>query len=356
VRAARLALLALPAAALAVPPGAGAATPAAPPAAAARHFLDAYATADGRVVRRGDGGDVVSEGQAYGLLLAEVAGRPATARRIWEWTRAHLLRSNGLPAWHATADGTVLDPQSASDADVLLAWGLLRYAGPGAAGLHAEGRALAAAVLAHETAPVPGGGLVVVAGPWALGGSRPTVDPSYLMPGVFAALARLTGDARWAAAAGSAVTLVQGATAGGSRLPPDWALLDGTSLVPAAAPGGGSPVQYGPDAARLPLWFATACADQPRALAARWWTAVLSRPGRSGSQALTLAGQVLQPASGPLPLLTSAASARAAGEGRTSRGLLIRAAGEARRQPSYYGDAWAALGPALLARSLDQCG
>jgi endoglucanase len=37
---------------------------------AGRDFLDHYVEGDGRVVRRDEGGDVVSEGQAYGMLIA----------------------------------------------------------------------------------------------------------------------------------------------------------------------------------------------------------------------------------------------------------------------------------------------
>ena len=42
--------------------------------AAARSFLARYVNPNGRVVRRDQGGDTVSEGQAYGLLLSQVAG------------------------------------------------------------------------------------------------------------------------------------------------------------------------------------------------------------------------------------------------------------------------------------------
>ena len=41
-------------------------------ARAADRFLAGYVTGDGRVIRRDQGGDIVSEGQAYGMLIAEV--------------------------------------------------------------------------------------------------------------------------------------------------------------------------------------------------------------------------------------------------------------------------------------------
>ena len=51
--------------------------------AAARAFLTAYVDPDGRVVRRDQGGDTVSEGQGYALLLAVVLGDKARFQRVW---------------------------------------------------------------------------------------------------------------------------------------------------------------------------------------------------------------------------------------------------------------------------------
>jgi endo-1,4-beta-D-glucanase Y len=78
--------------------------------AAADRFLHRYVTSDGRVIRHDQGGDIVSEGQAYAMLIAESAGRPEVARTVWSWTRAHLGRPDGLFAWHASGSGAVEDP------------------------------------------------------------------------------------------------------------------------------------------------------------------------------------------------------------------------------------------------------
>jgi endoglucanase len=308
---------------------------------AADGFLARYVTGDGRVIRRDQGGDIVSEGQAYAMLLAEAAGRPERVRTIWSWTAAHLRGPDGLFAWHATGSGEVVDPQSATDADVLIAYALLRYAGPGEPELHAQGRRIAAAVLATESVTLPDGALLLVAGPWATATSPATVNPSYLMPGVFGALARLTGDDRWARTAAASVTAVRDLTADGRRLPPDWAVLAGRRLVAAPAPDGSAGVQYGPDAARLPVWFATACDADARALAGRWWQNALSSEARSGDS--------------PLGLMADAAAATAAGHREPARRLRSRAAALAARSSTYYGDAWAALGAALLDGSIDPC-
>lgn len=323
-------------------------------ARAAERFLARYVTSDGRVIRRDQGGDIVSEGQAYGMLVAEVVGRPALARTIWSWTSRHLGNREGLFAWHATGAGQVEDPQSATDADILIAYALGRYRGSGAAALHGAGRRVAGAVLAHEAVPLPDGTRFPVAGPWATSTSPPTANPSYLMPGVFHALARLTGDGRWTRAAGASVDLVRRLTDGGRRLPPDWAALATGRLAPASAPGGGAGVQYGLDAARVPLWFATACDAGARRLTAVWWQ-TLRADDRSAAGALTLTGKPIQSAGSPVTLLAGAAAATAGGEADAARVLRERAEALAANTPTYYGDAWAALGPALLDGRLVPC-
>jgi endoglucanase len=52
-----------------------------PEPAAAKRFLTRYVTADGQVVRRDQGGDTVSEGQAYAMLLTATSGDRDRFRR-----------------------------------------------------------------------------------------------------------------------------------------------------------------------------------------------------------------------------------------------------------------------------------
>ena len=317
--------------------------------------LARYARPDGRVVRLDQGGDTVSEGQAYGMLLAEVAGDHTAFGRIWNWTRDHLQLGSGLFAFHANAAGKVVNSQAASDADLLIAWALLRYTGPQAAGWHAAGRRVATAILAHEVTTGPGGTPVLAAGPWATG--RPaSLDPSYWSLAALRGIGQLTGGQQWRRLAAGAVSLTSNLTSRGRQLPPDWAELTATGVLrPEPAPDGSAPqVQYGLDAQRSVVWFAASCDSQAKSLAARWWP--LLRPGgRAQALALHPDGTVLEATSSTLPLVAAAAAARAAGDSTASQQLMRRATASQHSHPTYYGNAWLALSTALFGGSLGGC-
>jgi endo-1,4-beta-D-glucanase Y len=316
--------------------------------AAAQAFLNDYVDPNGRVVRRDQGGDTVSEGQAYALLLAEAAGDQATFDRIWTWTRSHLQEPGGLFAFRANPNGTVADPQPASDADVLIAWALIRMNGPRADDYHRAGLQVAGAVLAHETVR-RGDTLMLAAGPWATG-QPVTLDPSYWAPVAFEQLADATHDARWRALDDGTVNLSTELTGGGRMLPPDWARVDRTVPVPEPAPNRQSHfVQYGLDAQRLVVWLATSCNPSARQLAARL-DPLLS--AREDAVALDPSGLVLDQQTNATPLIAAAAAAQAAGSTARRDRLFDRAVNENRTTPTYYGTAWIALGRTLLTTHL----
>jgi endoglucanase len=314
--------------------------------AAAQDFLRRYVDPDGRVVRRDQGGDTVSEGQSYALLLAQVAGSRGEFGRVWDWTREHLARDDALLATRADADGTVTDHNSASDADVATAWALLRADGPRHAEYRRAGRALAAAVLDHETVHLPGGRLALAAGTWATGAPA-SLNPSYWILPAFRQLSKLTGDSRWDALAAESRSMLRGLSA---PLPPDWARADGAQISPTPAPDGAAPdVRYSLDAQRAIVW--ASLDDRARGIAAGTWH-VLDGRDQTQAQALALDGRIVDGAPHPVPLVASAAAAHAAGNRQAMETLLDRAAALEQRSSTYYGAAWVALGRALLTTHL----
>ncbi|MDQ3946350.1 MAG: glycosyl hydrolase family 8, partial [Actinomycetota bacterium] len=222
---------------------------------APRAFFDRYLEADGRVVRRDQGGDTVSEGQAYAMLLAVAEGDERRFSTVWEWAQAHLQRDDALLSWH-WADGRVTDRSSAADADLDAARALLaagkRFSRPA---FTEAGRRLARAILDHETAEADSR-LALLAGPWAT--DEGVLNPSYFAPCAYADLAEGTGDDRWLRLQDDTDDLVTPLT-GAGRLPPDWARLTGAGIEATGAPDGSNPPRYGPDAARLPIRLAEDC-------------------------------------------------------------------------------------------------
>lgn len=333
---------------------------------AAQNFLDHYLEPDGRVVRRDEGGDVVSEGQAYGMLIAVALDDEDRFRRIWDWTKSNLLRPDGLLAWR-WADGEVVDVNSAADADGDAARALLlagrRFADPA---LREEGQRLGDDILRSETAPVGtaaapppdgavppgqwvvGSGRMTVAGNWATA-SPHAVAPGYFNPRAEKELLHSSADRRWIDVSRTQRVLAW-QLLGTGQLPPDWATVDGAGHATPMSPPAGGRVQFGLDAARLPVRFAESCDPADRALAAAMRPLVASA---SEIPALrNLDGSSAGDWQHPVAVVSAAATEKAAGDLDAAAARLDAAAVLQQRYPTYFGSAWVALGRIMLTTSL----
>lgn len=327
--------------------GAGSAGDAAAEAASdPRAFLDTYVDDDGRVVRLDQGGDTVSEGQAYGMLVAAGVDDQETFDRIWGWTQRSLVREDGLISWR-WANGAVQDPSSAADADLDVARALLVAAERWDDPTYAEDAlTLGRAILDHETAAVPAG-LVLTAGSWATEGNDDgpwAFNPSYVSPVATTMLGEASGDPRWAELEAGSRAAVD-AVVDPATLPPDWAEIDASGAVQAAEGPGGLPVQFGYDAARTLLRHAESCDPADRAIAVEGREALGDDPAIASYD---LAGSPLSDVRSPLTLVAQAAGDAAAGDDEAALASIGAAADAQRDAPTYYGDAWAVLGPMLL--------
>jgi cellulose synthase (UDP-forming) len=316
----------------------------------ARSFMSAYVDPNGRVVRRDQGGDTVSEGQAYGMLLAVALDDQTRFNTIWSWTHSHLQQPNGLLAsdW---ANGRVASTLSATDADLDAANALV-LAGErfGNSRYRDQGMAIGRAILHHETTTV-GAGPVLVAGAWAR--TDPAViNPSYFSPRAYADLARLDHDSRWNLLASSSRSIITQLTGGGHALAPDWAAVplgSATAVTPIGDPshptGGGAPPASSYDAVRVAVRYAFSCVRADRRLAASLWPLYRNAPGRDG---YTLTGTPRSATNHAASFVAAAAAARAAGNRAAMNQMLNAAQAQNDAHPTYYGAAWLALGRTML--------
>lgn len=312
-------------------------------AATASAFLDRYVD-DGRVVRTDQGGDTVSEGQAYGLLLAVAADDEERFDQIWDWTTQNLQRDDLLLAWR-WKDGAVVDDQPASDADLDAARALVLAGDTFDRGdLRDDGTALGDALLDRMTASTALG-RILLPGPWATA-SPHAYNPSYASPAAFAVLSRASGDPRWQELAdGSRATT--SALLDANPLPTNWATVaaDGGVAIAGSASGEGEP-GYGYDATRTPIRYAESCDPADRALAARLAAALPD--GDTLPAELDSGGGAVTDDQHPVAYAARAAALAADGQTDAARADLQRMTQTASNTPTYYGDAWNALTTAML--------
>src|SRR5262249_38780632 len=117
----------------------------------AETFMSRYVQPNGRVVRTDQGGDTVSEGQAYAMLRAVALDDSGRFRQVWGWTHDNLQLGDGLLAYR-WADGHRASDQPATDADLDAARALVlggkRF---GSDAYTSAGERIGRAVLSNET-------------------------------------------------------------------------------------------------------------------------------------------------------------------------------------------------------------
>lgn len=332
----------------------------APPGAAtaqAERFLEQYVSTSGRVVRHDQGGDTVSEGQAWALLLAVALEDQDRAVAIVEWTEAHLARADGLLAWR-WADGAVVDDHPASDADLVWAWGLdLAAETFGRPTWGARATATLDALAATSMVPTPAGPLLA-AGPWATAweDDAAVINPSYLWPTALRWAAE--HESAFAGTAAATHALLERLVADDTPLVPDWTRVDDrgepTAMGAPATPS--DPPLHGLDAVRTWIWLAADCDPEVRALAAAASGRFASRP-EDVVAVHDLEGTPRVDWQHTATLAGAAAVAHAAGDASTARARMDAAVALDREHPSYYGAAVTALAQLLLQPDrLVECG
>jgi endo-1,4-beta-D-glucanase Y len=233
-------------------------------------YVAKYVQPEGRVVDTANGGVSHSEGQGYGMLLAQSFGDRQQFDKLWAWTRANLqIRKDRLLAWRwrpsgSGASGAVDDMNNASDGDVLVAWALMRAADQwGDQGYVAPAREILTDLKAKAVRPTRYGPVLLPGVDGFVHDPTVTLNLAYWVFPAFEYFGQ-HDDPMWNGIARTGWTLLDQAKFGAHKLPPDW-LLVGSDLKVAEKMG----QYYGYDAMRVPLyvlWSRDAAAHQKSAL------------------------------------------------------------------------------------------
>jgi endoglucanase len=284
-------------------------------------FRERFVTASGRIVDTGNNNASHSEGQGWGLLMAEAHDDQATFDRVLTWTQRELRRSSdALHAWRFMPNRprAVEDNNNAADGDIFIAWALARAARRWKRPELWEASSVICADLARLcTRELDGRTLLLPASFGFEHRDHIVVNPSYYVFPAFPDLAAVGGpDSPWMGLYRDGLSLMREARFGRWGLPADWLRLSRQGGRPAPAPGWSPRFSY--DAVRVPLYLAWAgLATEPAARAAvsffsgenlpyrPAWTEfagdrLANYPMNSGQRAVALLAA--HTSAGPLPL------------------------------------------------------
>jgi endoglucanase len=225
-----------------------------------------FITAQGRVVDRSAGDRTTSEGQAYAMFFALADNDRITFERVLTWTQANLAVGDlqaHLPAWLWGSDGKgnwgLLDPNSASDADVWMAYSLVEAGRLWNVPAYSDlGRKMMDQIAKSEVAELPGFGPLLMPGSAGFQHDQVfTLNPSYMPLFLFERLAQVDPAGPWRQIALNIPRFLEQSARHGFAM--DWVNYlpgDGfypATIKPASAPAASAqPAATGPYAAAKP--------------------------------------------------------------------------------------------------------
>ncbi len=229
-------------------------------------FIDAQS---GRVSDPNGDQHTTSEGQAYALFFSLADNDRLTFNRILTWTQNNLAGGDlntHLPAWlwGKDKDGQwkVLDPNSASDADVWMAYSLLEAGRLWNSRVDTDlGRGMLTLIASKEVVNLPGFGPMLLPGPAGFQQDKNWIlNPSYLPVFLFERFAALDPAGPWQQIALGIPRLLAQSSPHGYAM--DWVeYVPGDGFYPEPKPSDASqngPNAEGPggsyDAIRVYLW------------------------------------------------------------------------------------------------------
>ena len=237
----------------------------------AARFLDSQ----GRVIDHSGQDKTTTEGEAYAMFFALVAGDRQRFDKLLEWTEDNLAQGDltaRLPAWSwgKAPDGSwhVLDANPAADADLWMAYALCEAGRMWKYPRYEKlGDLMALRVAQQEVVLIPNVGTTLIPGAQGFHPDPDTwyVNPSYLPPALLQYFAKRAPGQPWGEVLASLPTLVQ--TDGGFVM--DWVSAGAKGVRPSVNPGtllGRTPPSMplgSYDAIRVYLWLGMASPRTP---------------------------------------------------------------------------------------------
>jgi endoglucanase len=225
------------------------------------HYKAHFLTADGRVVDWDADECTTSEGEAYALFFALVANDRSSFDSVLKWTETNLAGGSleqNLPAWlwkrAANGQWGIRDPNSASDADLWIAYTLVQ-AGRiwGEPSYIALGLSLAERIASEEVVSIPGRGDVLLPGRSGFH-SQPesfVTNPSYLPLQILTSFSKEFPRGPWHGIAENLPALLSPTVGNGFAM--DWVKFEASSGFSASAVGS-QQASGSYDAIRVYLW------------------------------------------------------------------------------------------------------
>jgi len=226
-------------------------------------YASRFISGDGRVIDPSRGDLTTSEGQSYALFFALVNNDRVRFDKLLAWTESNLAAGDlaeHLPAWSwgKGKDGSwgVLDPNSASDSDIWIAYDLIEagrlWSNPHYATL---GKKLASLAARREVASLPGLGPALLPGPTGFRSAHTSVlNPAYSPIFLLDRLAAVDPAGPWADVAVITPALIERSSKNGFAM--DFvSYTPGEGFTPCLVDGKKSPTAVGSyDAIRVYLW------------------------------------------------------------------------------------------------------
>src|SRR5579871_100792 len=197
----------------------------------------------GKVVRPENGGDTVSEGIGYGMLIGVFMDDQPMFDTLWSYAKSH-FDGNGLMTWCVpNQSGSCSGGGSATDGDEDMAYALLMASKQWSGGSYAsDASTLISNIFKHEVS-----GTILEGGDGFNNANE--LDPSYFAPSYYRAFAVVDSGHNWMGVLDQCYTILAAAT-GSYGLVPNWVNTSGQGISSVDSTHG---IYFGYDACRIPF-------------------------------------------------------------------------------------------------------